>query len=166
MGYQGPQGARRAGVLGEGLLSASAALYEPYREGLVEAGHDPARARMTGSIQGFVSDDPDRDWAEVAPYVAYQADSYRRYMVEGTGRPTPKPVDPDRLRAGALGAVMGSFLFTTPDDAAVQIGAHAKGAPVETVFLWASIAGMPEALVIQHVETICTRLAPLLASEA
>lgn len=48
MGYQGPQGARRAGLLGSGLLSANAALYEPYRQGLVDGGHDPASARMAG----------------------------------------------------------------------------------------------------------------------
>ncbi len=86
MGYQGPRGARRAGLLGEGLLSASAALYEPYREGLEEGGHDPAIGRMAGNIQGVVTDDPDREWSTLAPFAAYQADSYRRYSVEGTGR--------------------------------------------------------------------------------
>jgi alkanesulfonate monooxygenase SsuD/methylene tetrahydromethanopterin reductase-like flavin-dependent oxidoreductase (luciferase family) len=34
LGYQGPKGARRAGVLGEGLLSVNGALLEPYRDGL------------------------------------------------------------------------------------------------------------------------------------
>lgn len=165
MGYQGPQGARRAGMLGEGLLSASGALYEPYRAGLVESGRDPATARMAGSIQGFVTDDPERDWRVVAPHVAYQADSYRRYMVEGTGRPTPRPVDPERLRNGEPGAILGSFLHATPEDAAARIRAHTAGAPVETVFLWASIAGMPEDLVARHVETLCTRLAPILAGD-
>jgi len=31
------------------------------------------------------------------------------------------------------------------------------------VFFWASIAGMPEAMVAEHVRTICTELAPRLA---
>jgi hypothetical protein len=34
---------------------------------------------------------------------------------------------------------------------------------VETIFLWASLAGMPEEMVARHVQTICTRLAPLVA---
>ena len=38
------------------------------------------------------------------------------------------------------------------------------GAPVETVFFWASIAGMPEEAVLRHVETVCRTLAPLLAA--
>lgn len=163
MGYQGPQGARRAGLLGEGLLSASAEQFAPYRDALVEGGHDPSIARMAGSVQGVVTEDPGREWSQLAPHVAYQADSYRRYMVEGTGRPPPKPVDPERLRRGALGAVLGSFLLATPEDAAAQIRAHTAGAPVETVYLWASIAGMAEDAVTRHVQTICARLAPLLA---
>jgi len=37
LGFMGPKGARRAGRLGEGLLSVDRNLYEPYLEGLVEA---------------------------------------------------------------------------------------------------------------------------------
>ena len=37
------------------------------------------------------------------------------------------------------------------------------GAPVETVYFWASIAGMPEEQVAAHVRRICTSLAPKLA---
>ena len=35
--------------------------------------------------------------------------------------------------------------------------------PVQTVFLWLSLAGMPEEAVAQHLQTICKGLAPLLA---
>ena len=163
MGYQGPQGARRAGRLGEHLLTADARQYPPYREALEEAGHDPATARMAGSIQGWVTEDPEADWPVIAKYVAYQADSYRRYGVEGTGRPPPRPVDPDRIRDREASGPLGSFLCATPEDAATRVRAHTHGAPVETVFFWASFAGMPERLVTQHVQTLCTRLAPLLA---
>src|SRR5262249_19235167 len=48
LGYQGPKGARRAGRLGEGLLSGRASLWEPYRGGLREGGHDESTARMIG----------------------------------------------------------------------------------------------------------------------
>src|SRR5690606_22136564 len=41
LGYQGPQGARRAGRLGVGLLAPNPALLSPYRDGLIEGGHDP-----------------------------------------------------------------------------------------------------------------------------
>ena len=48
MGYLGPSGARRAGRLGEGLLTLVPGTFEAYREGLVEGGHDPASARVAG----------------------------------------------------------------------------------------------------------------------
>ena len=165
LGYQGPQGARRAGRMGEGLLSANAALHPPYADGLRDGGHDPASGRMVGSFQGFVSDDPDRDWPEVSRHLAYQLDSYRRYLVEGTDAPAPKPVDPEWVRARDTDAPLASFLYGTPDDVAQAVRARTAGAPVETVFFWASVGGMSEATSLQHVQTLCTRLAPLLADE-
>jgi alkanesulfonate monooxygenase SsuD/methylene tetrahydromethanopterin reductase-like flavin-dependent oxidoreductase (luciferase family) len=70
LGYQGPQGARRAGRMGEGLLAAAADLWPHYREGLVEGGHSVAAARMAGGVNAYVTDDPERDWPLVAPYIA------------------------------------------------------------------------------------------------
>ncbi len=163
LGYQGPQGARRAGLLGEGLLSADAELWDSYRGGLLEAGHDPAAvARMAGGITGWVSEDPDRDWAWVSQHVAYQADSYRRHMVQGTEQPVPRPVDPDRLRNRDKPGPLGTFLYDTPEGMVDRIRERTGEAPVETVFMWASVGGMSEDAVAANVQTLCTRLAPLL----
>jgi hypothetical protein len=60
--------------------------------------------------------------------------------------------------------VLGSFVFGTPKEVARRVEEHTAGAPVETVFLFASIAGMPEDMVARHVQTICGKLAPLLTS--
>ena len=163
LGYQGPKGARRAGRLGEGLLSATGALWEPYADGLREGGHDATSGRMAGSFQAFVTEDPDRDWPEVSRHLAYQLDSYRRYMVEGTDAPLPKPVDPERVRARDSDAPLASFVYGTPDDVAQIVRARTAGAPVETLFFWVSIGAMPEELCAEHVRTLCTQLAPLLA---
>jgi alkanesulfonate monooxygenase SsuD/methylene tetrahydromethanopterin reductase-like flavin-dependent oxidoreductase (luciferase family) len=165
LGYQGPQGARRAGRMGEALLTLAASSWPHYRDGLVEGGHDPATARMGGGIQAYVTEDPERDWPLVAPHIAYQQDSYRRYMVEGAGQPVPRPVDPQRLRTrGPEAGPLSYFLFGTPEEVAAQIRAHAGDAPVRHVWLGASVAGMSEELVARHVQTICTRLGPLLAA--
>ena len=160
MGYQGPKGAHRAGQLGEGLLSIDPALVEPYRNGLSDAGHDPDMARMAGGIQGWVSEDPEADWPIVARHLAHQVDSYRRHMVEGTDHPTPRPIDPDRLRQREIGGPLSHFVYGTPEDVATRIRAHVGDAPVETVFFWASLSGMPEEMVARNVHTVCTRLAP------
>lgn len=163
MGYQGPQGAKRAGLLGERLLSVDATLWEPYSAGLAEAGHPVEVGMMSGGFQGWATDDPDGDWPVVSKHLAHQLDSYRRHMVEGTGRPPPKPVDLDRVVNQGGMAPLKSFTYGTPERVAEAIKAGTAGAPVDTVFLWASIGGMSEELTMRNIHTICTRLAPLLA---
>lgn len=165
MGYQGPQGARRAGLLGERLLSADAALWAPYAEGLAEGGYSDSDGVMAGGIQCWTSEDPDRDWLVVSKHLAHQLNSYRRHMVEGTDTPTPKPVDVDRMIEDGRSGPLGSFIYGTPEQVAERIRAYTAGAPVHEVFLWASIGGMPEDHVARNVQTICNRLAPLLRTD-
>ncbi|MGW0661564.1 LLM class flavin-dependent oxidoreductase [Streptodolium elevatio] len=162
LGYQGPQGARRAGLLGESLLCANPDLVEPYRAGLAEGGHDPASARMAGLLNGWITHDPERDWPEVSTALARQWDSYHRHAVEGTGAPAPKPVNPDRWRSRGVSAAPAHFLHATPEQAAADIRAYLAGSPVETVWFFADLGGMPESMARTHVTTLCADLAPLL----
>jgi alkanesulfonate monooxygenase SsuD/methylene tetrahydromethanopterin reductase-like flavin-dependent oxidoreductase (luciferase family) len=164
MGYQGPQGARRAGLLGEGLLSADARNWASYRDGLKAGGYDVSRGRMAGWINAWVTDDPDADWPAVRLHMAHQFDTYAMHGVEGTGRPTPRPVDPERIRAGSPDTLLGYFWCDRPETVAANIREYTAGAPVETVLIFASIAGMPEKRVTEHIRTICSRLVPLLAA--
>ena len=143
LGYHGPQGARRAGRLGEGLLSLDPALLEPYRAGLAEGGHSAVSARVSGMVNGFLSDDPDAEWPFVADHLRYQWDSYFRYMFEGTGRPTPPQVDPEQWRHRGFRSGATHFLYGTPVDAAATLNTALADSPVEHVFFWASLAGMP-----------------------
>ncbi|MBX6388631.1 MAG: LLM class flavin-dependent oxidoreductase [Frankia sp.] len=163
LGYQGPKGARRAGLLGESLLSVDPVLWPPYRDGLIESGHDPAGARMAGLVQAWAAQDPEKAWPAVARHVAHQSNSYRRHSVDGTDQPAPRPADPERMRARGIGPALTSLLYGTPEEVAAAIREHTTGAPVETVYLWASVSGMPEEMVAENVRVICTRVAPLLA---
>jgi hypothetical protein len=163
LGYMGPQGAKRAGLLGECLLTADAQSWAAYREGLIEGGHDVAGARMAGGITAWISDDPEADWPLVSAHLRHKYDSYRLAAVEGTDRPAPRPVDPDRLREAPIGGLLRYFLHATPEDAAARIRDFTSGAPVEAVHIVAPIAGMPEDVVGEHLRRVCTRLAPLLA---
>jgi alkanesulfonate monooxygenase SsuD/methylene tetrahydromethanopterin reductase-like flavin-dependent oxidoreductase (luciferase family) len=164
LGYQGPQGARRAGRLGAGLLALDPALLAPYREGLAEGGHPASAARMQGSFTTFVTEDPEGDWPVVREHLAYQWDSYRRYMVEGTGRPLPRPIDPEKWRAQGMNRVgYDKFLYGTPETVAEAITTHVAGLPVEGVFLWASLGGMSEEMTTRQVRLVAEKLRPLLA---
>ena len=161
LGYQGPQGAKRAGRLGVGLLSLDRSLLDPYREGLVEGGHDPATARTGGMLDIIVADDPEEAFERILPHYAHQLNSYRAAAVAGSGRDAPKEITVEKLRGGAAqkGQIPGLRVLT-PTDAVAAIREATEGSPVEHVYLWASVAGMPDDLVERHVELTCTQVAP------
>jgi alkanesulfonate monooxygenase SsuD/methylene tetrahydromethanopterin reductase-like flavin-dependent oxidoreductase (luciferase family) len=166
MGYQNENGARRAGLMGERLLSPRAELWPIYRQGLIDGGHDahdPAIAQMGGLLQGWISDDPEADWPVVSKHLAYQVQSYRAYAAEGKPAAAQPPIDVEALRrASGPGGQLGQFMLATPAEAAQHIRAKLAGAPVTNVYFWASIANLPEKMVVKQMQTIFTKLAPLL----
>jgi hypothetical protein len=64
-------------------------------------------------------------------------------------------------RRSGPGSVPGLRVLT-PAEAVEAIGAATAGAPVQHVYLWASVAGMPDDLVDRHVELLLTEVAPAL----
>lgn len=79
----------------------------------------------------------------------------------GTDRPAPKEITAERLRGGvtAAGQIPGLRVLS-PNQAVDAIRAATADAPVEHVYLWASIAGMPDDLVERHVELLCSEVRP------
>ena len=152
LGYQGPKGARRAGRLGVGLLATDPTLVAPYRDGLVEGGHDPSDARMGGVINLVVSSDPERVAARLAPHVHQQQSTY------AMSRRSEPPFSADG--AGDLEAIAAQLLERHPSgnrmmvadvDTAVDVlHERTSGIPAQHVYLWASVAGMPDDLVEEH----------------
>ena len=168
IGATGPRGARMAGRLGEGLLWLSSALMAPYVRGLTEGGHDPASARLAGLANLVLADDPEAAWPRIAPHLAYQRDSYNRYGAEGDRAPgtldaTGAAVDVESLRRAEPEALPPAFDVVTPDEAIARLTEWLEPLPVVDVYLWESIAGMPDDLADRHVELVAGRLAPALA---
>jgi alkanesulfonate monooxygenase SsuD/methylene tetrahydromethanopterin reductase-like flavin-dependent oxidoreductase (luciferase family) len=160
-GFFGPRGARLAGRLGMGLLAVAPEIVEPYVEGLEAGGHGAASARYRGAVECFVADDPEQAWAEVGPALAWQWDSYRRGMVEGTGRPDPRPIDPEAWRAWGEDGSPPRFHLGTPEQTVAYIRARCAGIPVEEVFVWTNPGGaVPDELADRHVELLLTKVAP------
>ncbi len=155
-GFGGPQGARLAGELGLGLQSLDPALLSPYREGLQAGGHGADTARMAGNIDIFLTDDPEKAWAEIAPHVAYRWQSYNRYMFEGTRREQDAPEHFD------LSAIKDGVLIGTPGDVAQAIRRRTAGLPVSDVYFWGDYPGLSDAAIDRHIHLAVTELAPLL----
>lgn len=164
LGHQAPVGARRAGRLGLGLLSTDPALLAPYREGLVAGGHDVALARMGGVVPLVVADDPERAAHVLAPHLAHQVDSYARAHVAGTDRPPPPPSDPTQLVRSMLTPGTPGLAVRTVDDAVALLRDRAAGLPVEHLYLWGSVAGMPDDLVARHLELAFGHVYPRLVA--
>jgi len=66
------------------------------------------------------------------------------------------------LPLGRRGAPPRFGVFT-PEQAAAHIRAVTDGVPAVQVYVWASIAGMPDELVHRHIELASTKLRELLA---
>ncbi|WP_216898230.1 LLM class flavin-dependent oxidoreductase [Nocardia alni] len=164
LGSGSPNGARRTGRLGADLLFLNPDLLPAYRQGRAEAGLDPSGGRMGGPFFALPSEDPERDWADTAPYITYQQNSYRRHTDVGRSAGGQRPFDPDAGRQRPLSRP-GAFWFDTPENLATRLRAWLADTPVDTVFLWASVGGMPEPMVERNVELIARRLAPLLRED-
>ena len=149
-GFVGPRGAGIAGRLGMGLIAVGNGSYKDYASGIAEAGWDGSHQRVvSGLISLIVADDPESAAHRIGPHFAYQHDTYKRYEAEGSGR----PAEPASRTLRVL----------TPADAVRYIKQSCEGVPVEEVFCWISLAGMPTDLAERHVELLCTTVAGDLA---
>jgi len=158
-GFAGPKGARLAGELGLGLQSLDPRLLTPYREGLTAGGHDSQSARMSGSLSVFLTDDPEKAWAEIGEAVDYRWESYNRYFFEGTSREgEPGPFDVPKLRQ--------TMLMGTPEQVARMIRRQTADLPVTDLHAWADFPGISEEAIDRHIHLLVTALAPLLAGPA
>lgn len=162
-GYLGPVGARRAGRLGVGLLTYRRESYPLYHEALVGAGHDPAMARMGGVVDFLVAEDPPRTFEQVLPHRTHQLNSYRTNAAKGTDR-TPRMLTEDEVREGRGSGVIAPLRILTPDEAVAEIASICDGLPVEHLFFWASIGGMPEDLVEAQMDLVIDRVQPGVAA--
>ena len=162
LGYQGPQGARRAGRLGVGLLAPDQALLVPYQAGLVEGGHDPSIARQGGLLNIVVASDPERTAAIIAPHLHHQRSTYAAARTE---RPPFVPLV-DEVSAGLAASLLdveapgNGFVVATPEEAVRLVAQRTAGAPVEHCYFWASVAAMPDDVVEEHVRLAFTEVAP------
>lgn len=154
LGYQGPQGAKRAGRLGVGLLSLDRALLDPYRTGLVEGGHDLSRARMGGLVEIIVTDDPESARERLLPHWLHQQNTYLALQRGPDGRPGPLDEETVRTKMRRTGR-LGPLQVLDVDGAIAALREKLTDVPAEHVFAWLSVADMPEDLVERHLELWC-----------
>ena len=166
IGANGKRGARMAGRLGEGLMWLDPEMVAVYREAHAAAGHDPATARVSGSVNAIVSSDPERAWERIAPHLVYQWETYARYGAEGAEEAGNAVVSEaatlraEDMRSDGPEMLMPRFDVVTPEELVRRMRLWLDGLPVSDVYLWDSIAGMPDDLVAEHVRLLAEEVAP------
>ncbi len=164
--------ARRVGLLGESLLWLDPGILDDFRAGLAEGGHDPSAARVSGPAQIVLADDPEAAREAIREHHAYQQGSYlaqiERQLPPGDSAPLSMARPLRLLVEGEREAddtpLPPSLHVLTPDQAGAWLAAWLQDSPVEHVFFWDSIAGMPDELADRHVALLASELAPRLAT--
>lgn len=121
-GGSAPKVARAAAHIADGFLVPlfPPACWEPYRAECLALGKaDPGEYPRQGPTFLWVSEDPERDWAWIAPHALHVLDSYSRWTREAYGKPIGPyagGMTPETLRES------GAYKVLTPE----QVVALAK----------------------------------------
>ena len=120
LGGAHPAVAKRAATIADGYYPPGGENWDIFRQASIDLGKpDPgASAFPLGPIFTYVSNNPDKDWEQIAPHVAHCVQSYSEWTVEAYGKaagPFAANVDPDDLRKS------GAYQVLTPEQAIQMI---------------------------------------------
>jgi len=159
LGCNGPVGARTVGRLGGRLLSLRRRIIDDYHQGLREGGHVVASSSVSGPVNLFLADDPDRVRPAVRAAYRYRWESYAAHA-DGPASPAR---DMDRAEAIGLSGGQAGLLIARVEDAARLLREHFAGVSVESIFTWARLPGVAPEAMHRHLELWCRDLPTLLA---
>lgn len=153
MGGASPASAKRAARIADDYLPIADTLYQIYLEELKAIGKpQPARPRGKSSGVMFihVSEDPERDWPRVAPYVLHDMNEYGKWSIDLPNAVFKEVKSLEELRASGL------YKIFTPEECV----AYAK--------TWGSLAfkplcgGLPPALAWESLKLVEQKVLPQL----
>lgn len=136
MGGASPAAARRAARSADYFYSGEAGLYEFYREEAVKLGQNPGPFRDIGTGFFVVTDDVDKEWARMAPYIDHEVRSYGEWI--GTSGDVIQATIAD-LGVATLRA-SGAYPIMTRADAIKYVSQRGKDGDLS---LHPLISGMP-----------------------
>jgi alkanesulfonate monooxygenase SsuD/methylene tetrahydromethanopterin reductase-like flavin-dependent oxidoreductase (luciferase family) len=149
---------RRAARLGDGLLGGGRAARAIYVDALAEYGKDAEHPRIASTSSWiFCSEDPERDWAQLAPHALYQLQRYAAWF-KAAGQPAfgDPPEDLADLESRGL------YLVGTPDEIVADIRAAYDAAPFERHFFWSIWPGVDVEMANRSVELFAHEVIPVL----
>ncbi|AZI35113.1 putative oxidoreductase [Caenibius tardaugens NBRC 16725] len=173
IGGSTPVAARRAGRLSSRFYSNDTALWDIYREERKKHAADPGPAPDIGPGFFIVSEDPDREWERMAPYIAAEMEAYAKFgasrrllmgdstteseaQAQQASRQESLKVDLAAIRA------MNGYPIMTPDEAAAYID---RLGPGDEVMLHPLISGLPIEIAREHLAMLERYVLPRLRNK-
>jgi alkanesulfonate monooxygenase SsuD/methylene tetrahydromethanopterin reductase-like flavin-dependent oxidoreductase (luciferase family) len=93
MGGFAPAAIKRAARLGDGFMAGSPTSVPIYLDALEELGRPRESGRLVMNVWALISDDPEREWAQVGPHAVEQMNDYVRRGGYGDAPPFGDPDD-------------------------------------------------------------------------
>jgi alkanesulfonate monooxygenase SsuD/methylene tetrahydromethanopterin reductase-like flavin-dependent oxidoreductase (luciferase family) len=109
--------ARRAAAFGDGFFPTvcSDELIEEYENACAELGKEPGAVfDNRGPLFVHVTEDPERAWNEVAPYLMHEANAYADWYAEATASQADANIPITRADSVAALQAMGVYCVVTP----------------------------------------------------
>lgn len=147
-----PAAARRAAHIADAFIPMVPQSYDVYAAECRKLGKEPRNEGKVGPLFLHVSNDPDADWAKIAPHALYETNCYARWQAEtGVSGHFQAITDPQLLRDS------GTFAVLTPAEClelAERIGAEGQ------MLLHPLMGGMDPALGWQSLELFAAEVLP------
>jgi alkanesulfonate monooxygenase SsuD/methylene tetrahydromethanopterin reductase-like flavin-dependent oxidoreductase (luciferase family) len=161
-GFHGRRGAYLGGRLGMGLFSLPPDIWPDYLDGLTKSHYGIEAAKLGGTVDIMLVDDPEEALANLGPRIEHNMNSYARYRAEGTGQPPLTFTARELLQAGPISE--HGFGAVTAAGAKALITELADGRKVDVVYLVGAVSGVVDELAFRNLELIAHELKPQLAS--
>jgi alkanesulfonate monooxygenase SsuD/methylene tetrahydromethanopterin reductase-like flavin-dependent oxidoreductase (luciferase family) len=151
-----PNAVKRAARMGDGLLSGEPESVRIYLDELKKLGKDPSHAMLAnGNPWQYVSNDPEKAWEAIAPYVIHAIECYSVWMLNWNTPPLYPPVsNKEELRKTGLLTVL------TPEQAVKTITDYARAMHTTTLIFIMNEAACPPAVMREHMELFAAKVMP------
>ena len=156
IGAFAPGAVKRAARLSDGLLGATRQNVQIFLEEFRAAGKDPSKAIFSGGEPWlYVSNDPERKWDEIAPYVMHAMNRYADWM-KTWNSPPPYPAVKSKEELEATGLLR----VVTPDVAVKDIKARAEKNQLSIYTFIMNEAGCPMSIMREPLELFAKQVIP------
>lgn len=151
-----PASAKRAARLGDGFIgtgdmSPFVPIYHEERERL---GHSGPGHLAGGHFWLIVSNDPDKTFKQVAPYIIYQLQMYNVWLNEAGQTPFPTVTNEHELKES------GMLQILSPAHAVDAISEYVAATGIERYYTWTVPPGMPAAEMNEYLGLFASDVIP------